>query len=148
MYRQSEKNLLNSSISPTCYHNMVNIGPLAAEIGSLVWAPQQISTGFASWLQYCTNVAERRSTKLCMTFCHLIYICFWGLLPPNGISSGAKFAAYKCCVLWHLKHYCTLAVGVSQTLRHSAEGATYIRQGVHALGISPRSSLLRILFVY
>ena len=32
---QSEKNLLNSNISSTCPHNMVNFGPLAAEIGSL-----------------------------------------------------------------------------------------------------------------
>ena len=31
------KSLLNSSISPTCAHNMVNVSPLAAEIGSLVW---------------------------------------------------------------------------------------------------------------
>jgi len=32
----------------------VNFGPLAAEIVSLVWAPLQISTGFASWQRYCT----------------------------------------------------------------------------------------------
>jgi len=31
------KNLLSSNISPTCTHNMVNFGPLAAEIVSLVW---------------------------------------------------------------------------------------------------------------
>jgi len=37
MYRQSEKNLLSSNISSTCPHNMVNFGPLAAEIVSLVW---------------------------------------------------------------------------------------------------------------
>jgi len=30
------KNVLNSNISPTCPHNMVNFGPLAAEIGSFV----------------------------------------------------------------------------------------------------------------
>ena len=35
MYRQSEKNLLSSNISPTRPHNMVNFGPLAAEIVSL-----------------------------------------------------------------------------------------------------------------
>jgi len=39
---------------PTCLHNMVNFGLLAAEIVSLVWAPQLISTGFASWQRYCT----------------------------------------------------------------------------------------------
>jgi len=32
-----KKNLLSSSISPTCPYNMVNFGPLAAEIVSLVW---------------------------------------------------------------------------------------------------------------
>ena len=37
MYRQSEKNLLSSNISSTRDHNMVNFGPLAAEIVSGVW---------------------------------------------------------------------------------------------------------------
>ena len=37
MYRQAEKNLLSSNISSACPHNMVNFGPLAAEIVSLVW---------------------------------------------------------------------------------------------------------------
>ena len=38
MYRPSgKKNLLSSNISSTCLHNMVNLGPLAAEIVSLVW---------------------------------------------------------------------------------------------------------------
>jgi len=37
MYRQSEKNLLSSNISSTCPHNVVNFGPLAAEIVLLVW---------------------------------------------------------------------------------------------------------------
>ena len=32
LYRQSEKNLLSSNISPTRPHNMVNFGPLPAEI--------------------------------------------------------------------------------------------------------------------
>ena len=36
-YRQSDKSLLSSNISSTCPHNIVNFGPLAAEIGSLVW---------------------------------------------------------------------------------------------------------------
>jgi len=51
MYRQSEKNLLSNNISSTCPHNMVNFRPLAAEIVSLVWAPQVIST---SWQRCCT----------------------------------------------------------------------------------------------
>jgi len=36
-YRQSEKNPLSSNISSTCPHNMVNFGPLAAEICWRVW---------------------------------------------------------------------------------------------------------------
>jgi len=44
-----KKILLNSNTFPTCPHNMVNFGPLAAEIGSLVCGTLRISTGFASW---------------------------------------------------------------------------------------------------
>jgi len=32
-----EKNLLNSNVSPTCSHNMLNFGPLTAEICWRVW---------------------------------------------------------------------------------------------------------------
>jgi len=46
MYRQSEKKLLNSNISPTRPHNMVNFGPLVAEIGSLVWGTPANFNGF------------------------------------------------------------------------------------------------------
>jgi len=49
MYQQSENNLLNSNISPTCPYNMMYFSPLAAEIVSLVWGTLQISTAFASW---------------------------------------------------------------------------------------------------
>ena len=37
MYWQSGKNLLSSNISSRCPHNMENFGPLAAEIGPVVW---------------------------------------------------------------------------------------------------------------
>jgi len=53
MYRQSEKNLLNTDTSSTCPHNMVNFGLLTAEFCWRLWAPLQISTGFASWQRYC-----------------------------------------------------------------------------------------------
>jgi len=46
MYQQSEKNLLSSNISSTCPHNMVNFGPLAAEIISLVWGTPRNVNGF------------------------------------------------------------------------------------------------------
>jgi len=57
--------LLNSNISSICPHNMLNFGPLMAETCWRVWGTQQISTGFASWLRYCTDVAQQTSTKHC-----------------------------------------------------------------------------------
>jgi len=40
------KNLLSSNISSTCPHNMVNFGPLAAEIVSSVWGTPANFNGF------------------------------------------------------------------------------------------------------
>ena len=45
-------------------YNMVNFGPLVAEILSLVWGTPAISRGFAFWIRYCSDVAQRKSTKL------------------------------------------------------------------------------------
>jgi len=42
----NRKNLLNSNISPTCPHNMVNFGPLAAEICWRVWSTPANFNGF------------------------------------------------------------------------------------------------------
>ena len=61
----NRKNLLSSNTSSTCPRNMVNFGPLTAEISSGVWAPLQISTGFASWQRYCTALQYWASAKLC-----------------------------------------------------------------------------------
>ena len=41
-----KKNLLSSNISFTCPYNMVNFGPLAAEIFSLVWGTPANFNGF------------------------------------------------------------------------------------------------------
>ena len=55
-YIDNRKNLLNSNISSTCPHNMVNFGPLVAEaeIDSVVWGTPANFNGFrvlASLLQ-------------------------------------------------------------------------------------------------
>jgi len=73
-------------MSSTCPHNMVNFGPLAAEI--------------------------------CPVVCSI---------PVN-------FNRFR--VLAALLHG-TVVVGVSQSLRHWTEGATYIRQGGHHVGHWP-----------
>jgi len=44
--RQSEQNMLSSNISSTCPCNMVNFGPLAAEMVSLVWGTPANFNGF------------------------------------------------------------------------------------------------------
>jgi len=41
-----KKCLLSNNISSTCPHNMVNCGPLAAEIGSGVWGTPTDFNGF------------------------------------------------------------------------------------------------------
>ena len=65
---------------------MINFGPLTADIGWRFGALQEISTSFTSWLRYCTDVAQRRSTKLRTMFgrlmgCYTIYT-FSGALAP------------------------------------------------------------------
>jgi len=54
------KKLLSSNNFSTRPHNMVNFGPLAAEIDPAVWAFQLISMGFASWQRYCTALSIGR----------------------------------------------------------------------------------------
>jgi len=42
----NRKNLLNNNVSPTYPYNMVNFGPLAAEIVSLIWGTPANFNGF------------------------------------------------------------------------------------------------------
>jgi len=94
-----KKILINSNISCRCPYDMVNFGPLTAEIGWLVeqkyiYAPEQISTGFASWLRYCSDVAHWRPTIRCTMFGRLlgwytIYACS-GAPDPWRILPGAN----------------------------------------------------------
>jgi len=46
MYRQSEKNFLNTNTSSTCPDNMVSFGLLTAEICWLVWGTPENFNGF------------------------------------------------------------------------------------------------------
>ena len=80
-------------------------------------APQQISMGFGSWLRYCTDVAERTSTKLrtmfgCLLGWFTIY-AFSGALAPNRFLTGAKFTLRPSLALSYI---------CSVTARHSSSG--------------------------
>ena len=79
--------------------------------------PRQISTGFASWLRYCTDVAQWRSTKLwrSLAVCWggALYIHFWGLLSRDGILPGAMFTLRPSLAFSYIG---------SVTARHSSSG--------------------------
>ena len=115
----SGKNLSHSNISSTCLQNMVNFGPLTAEICWRVWfgVPQHILMDFTSWLRYCTGVTERKSTKLCTMFGHLLgwytIYTFWGLLAPDGILPAAKLTLRPSSVFSYIG---------TVTARHSSSG--------------------------
>jgi len=85
MYRQLEKNLLKSNISSKCPHNMVNIGPLTAEICWRVWSTPANFNGFRILPSLLHHLLGWYTIYI------YIYILFSGLLPTNGILSGAKF---------------------------------------------------------
>jgi len=106
------KNLLNSNISSTCPHNMVNLGTPTAEIDWWVWVTSAISMGFASWLHYCTDVVQHRSSKLCTMFSHLlgwytIYTFLEALAPLRNSARCKIYFASKSCVLPNWQRYCT-----------------------------------------
>jgi len=71
---------------------MANFSLLAAEIVSLVWGSPANFNGF----RVCSDVAQRKPTKLCTMFGRLLRgyttYTFWRLLPRNGILPGAKFS--------------------------------------------------------
>ena len=68
-----KKSLLSSNICSTCPHNMVNFGPLAAEIDTIVWATPANFNGFASWQHYCTALQYWRQPNFAALNrgCHL-----------------------------------------------------------------------------
>ena len=116
------KNLLNCNISSTCLHNIVNFGPTAAEICWPVWALQQISTVFAFWLRYCSDVAQQKSTKVCIMFgrilaWYILYIYIFGSSCPltefchvqNSLCVQLRIIAQVCrAKSSELKHVSTI----------------------------------------
>ena len=162
MCRQSEKNLLNSNIFSTCPHNMVNFGPLVAEIHWRVW-------GTPAYCNRCCVLASllqrRRSMKVNQTLhdvcpspvlAHCIH--FWGLLSPNGILPGAKFTLHPSLAFSYFVSVTTqhLSSGCQPNFtawykewnyrifgpRHFQQGATDIPRAATTLGIGPHSSLI------
>jgi len=147
------KNLLNSNNSSTCPHNMVNFGPLTAEIFWRVWGTL---ANFNRFRILASLVHQRCSTEVNKTLqdvwtspglVHYIYI-FRGS-SPNGILPVAdkNHFASKSCILIYWQHYCTALEqqpsaklgGVVQGMElwNFAEGAAYVRLGGHHVGHQP-----------
>ena len=91
------KRLLNSNVLRMS-HNMANL------LLGFVWtiatrqllrsvyqfgAPQQISTVFACWLRYCSDVAKRKPTKLCTMFGRLLGWYYRTQWTAEGSVCGA-----------------------------------------------------------
>jgi len=108
----NRKNLLNSNIFPTCSHNMVNFGQLAAEIGSLVCSTPANFNGFCV---LTSLLHRRRSTETNQTLhnvwpspglVHCMYI-FGGSCPVTEFCQmqNNHFAS-KSCALLYWQRYC------------------------------------------
>jgi len=110
MYRQSEKNLLSSNrpISYTCPHNMVNFGPLAAEIVSLVWGTPDNFNGFRvlAALLHSTLVAAVSQTAALNTGRHLYSA---GRPSRWAFANTSSFILFSVIVCFHV----TLSIIIS-----------------------------------
>ena len=82
--------MLNSNTSSTCLHNMVNFGPLTAEIGWRVWGTPANFNGF-SRLGFVIAPTSLNGGK------------------PNSARCKIHFAS-KSCVLLYWQRYCTALV--------------------------------------
>ena len=141
------KSLLNSNISSTCPHNMVNVRPLTAEIGWRVWGTPANFNGFRV---LASLLYQRRSTEVNQTL-HDVWPSR-GLLHYYGYCPITEFCQMQhsyCVQVLALLHN-TRAVWVSQTLRRvtrkgirelSLVPPPIFRRAAITLGIGPHSSL-------
>jgi len=108
-----KKNLLNSNISSTCSHSMVNFGPLGWDQFTSLGHHNKFH--WVSGLDFVTSLTSFIGGQphfawcLSVSWAGTLYIHFLGLLPPNGILPGAKFTfrpslafSYICSITaWH-----------------------------------------------
>jgi len=106
----SRKNLLNINISSTCPHNTVISGLLAAEIGS--GTPANFNAfRLPSYHLYCSDVADQRTTKLCMIFGRLLQ-----LIRYIGLHFRGKCLLPELCQVQNSLYVQTLRSRIRQEL--------------------------------
>jgi len=143
MYGQSEKNFLNNNISSTSSHNIVNVGPLTADICWRVCGTPANFKGFRV-LASLLCPYRRRSTEANQTLhdvwpspglVHYMYI-FGGSCPVTEfcqVQNSLCVQVLRSRILAALLHG-TQVVGVSQTF------PPIFGRAAITLGIGPHSS--------
>ena len=98
------RNLLSNNISFTCTYNMVNFGPLAAEIVSLVWGTTGNLNGFREHARIRKTVSGGSMIKQAWSanVWHFIvhyetYILVWKQLSSDEFTAAAKCRQIGCC---------------------------------------------------
>jgi len=127
------KYLLNSNISPTCPHNILNFGPLTAEICWRLWGTPANFGGFrvlASLLQRCRSTEVNQTLYGVWPSPRLVHYTqdyiFLGSCPVTEFLPRAKFTLHPTLafpILAALLHG-TRAVGVSESLRLCTRNGT------------------------
>jgi len=122
MYRQSEKKLLNSNISPTSSFQPTIGWDWFVSLGDPSKFQRVSCLGFAT---AATSVnGGRRDFARCLASPGLVhYIHFWGALAPNRILPGAKFTLHPSLAFFYIGSITAWhsAVSVCQTLSHGTK---------------------------
>ena len=128
MYQQSEKNSLNSNISSTRPHNMVNFGPLTAEI--VGWRVSGTPANFNGFRILASLPHRRRSVEVNQTL-HDVWPSLGLVHYVYGILSVARFTLRPSLAFSYIG---------SVTARHSNSGrqpnfccVVYTRNGITEL---------------
>jgi len=151
MYRQSEKNLLNSNTSSTHLHNTANFGPLTAEIGSGVWG----TPANFNWFRVLASLLQRRRSPEASHTLHDVwpspglvrYIHFRGSCQMQNSLCVQVLPSPILAALLHG----TPAAGVNQTLRCCTKNGRKFHSGHHrttcnSAGWPSRWASVHILF--
>ena len=96
-----KKNLLSSNICSTCPHNMVNFGPLEAEIASLVWSTPSNFNGFhvlASLLH--STLVLGNVYKLLSKHCECSTLIVYAMV--YCIAANLCTCLTDCCSIWRI----------------------------------------------
>jgi len=130
---------------------MVNFGHWRLRSVSMVWGTPANFNGsriLASLLHHRRSAEVNQTLHDVWPYPGLVhYINFRGLLPPNWILPCVKFTLRPSLAFPYIGSV-TARHSVSQTLRCSAEGATYIRQGGHHVGHRPSFELVITWFYF